>query len=296
MSEHSKNDNKRRGILMMLIAVIFFSLMDAVMKVLSAHYPAIQVTALRALTSMPLIVIYVIWRKAWPTLFRVRWSLHLFRVVIGIAMLTSFAFALKTLPLTEAYALFFISPLLIAALSIPFLGEKVTRTSWIAIVVGLLGVLVVLKPSGAGIISWAGLAILASASCYAFSAITVRLLSRTDSSESMVFWLMLGVSFGATLLAWSVWKPLLVEDYWLLLALAVTGFIGQLTITEAFKSAPAATIVPFEYSALVWGLGLDLLIWQTIPELRVFVGAGIIVASGIYLAKHEASGIEAEHP
>ncbi len=281
---------------MMLTAVIFFSLMDAVMKALSSHYPAIQVTALRALTSMPLIVIYVHWRKAWPTLFKVRWPLHAFRVVIGIAMLTSFAFALKTLPLTEAYALFFISPFLIAALSIPFLGEKVSRTSWIAIAVGLLGVLVVLKPSGAGIVSWAGFAVLASATCYAFSAITVRMLSRTDSSESMVFWLMLGVSFGATILAWSVWKPLLAEDYWLLLALAITGFIGQLTITEAFKSAPAATIVPFEYSALVWGLGLDLLIWQTVPELRVFVGAGIIVASGIYLAKHEASGIEAEHP
>ncbi len=296
MSEHSKNDNKRRGILMMLTAVIFFSLMDAVMKALSAHYPAIQVTALRALTSMPLIVIYVIWRKAVPTLFKVRWPLHLFRVVIGIAMLTSFAFALKTLPLIEAYALFFISPLLIAALSIPFLGEKVSRTSWIAIAVGLFGVLVVLKPSGAGVISWAGLAILASAICYAFSAITVRMLSRTDSSESMVFWLMLGVSFGATVLAWSVWKPLLAQDYWLLLALAITGFIGQLTITEAFKSAPAATIVPFEYSALVWGLGLDVLIWQTVPELRVFIGAGIIVASGIYLVRHEAAGIESEHP
>lgn len=281
---------------MMLTAVIFFSLMDAVMKALAVHYPAIQVAALRALTTMPLIVIYVLWRKAWPTLFKVRWPLHLFRVIIGIAMLTSFAFALKTLPLTEAYALFFISPLLIAALSIPFLAEKVSRTSWIAIAVGLLGVLVVLKPSGDGIISWAGFAVLASAICYAFSAITVRMLSRTDSSESMVFWLMLGVSFGATLLAWSVWKPLLAEDYWLLLALAITGFIGQLTITEAFKSAPAAIIVPFEYSALVWGLGLDLLIWQTVPELRVFLGAGIIVASGIYLAKHEASGIEAERP
>jgi drug/metabolite transporter (DMT)-like permease len=296
MSQYSKNDNKRRGILMMLTAVIFFSLMDAAMKALAVHYPAIQVTALRALMSMPLIVIYVFWRKALPTLFKVRWPLHVFRVLIGIAMLTSFAFALKTLPLTEAYALFFISPLLIAALSIPFLGEKVSRASWIAIAVGLLGVLVVLKPSGDGMISWAGLAILTSATCYAFSAITVRMLGRTDSSESMVFWLMLGMSFGATLLAWSVWKPLLAEDYWLLLALAFTGFIGQLAITEAFKLAPAATIVPFEYSALVWGLSLDLLIWQTVPGLRVFIGAGIIVISGIYLAKHEASGIEAEHP
>lgn len=296
MIDHSKNDNKRRGILMMLLAVVFFSLMDAVMKSLAAHYPAIQIAALRALTSMPLITFYVMWRKALPSLLNVRWPLHLFRAGVGIAMLTSFAFALKTLPLTEAYALFFIAPSIIAALSIPFLGEKVSRASWIAIVVGLIGVLIVLKPTVTGIFSWAGLAVLGSASCYAFSVLTVRLLSRTDSSESMVFWLMLGVAVGASLLAWSVWKPIRVEDYALLMGLAITGFIGQLTITEAFKLAPAATVTPFEYSALVWGLGLDLLFWQTMPGVRVLIGAAIIVASGIYLARHEASGMEAEHP
>lgn len=296
MLAHTKNDNKRRGILMMLLACVFFSLMDAVMKALSAHYPAIQVTAMRAISSLPLIIVYVVWRKAVPTLFKVRWPLHLFRVVVGIAMLTSFAFALKTLPLTEAYALFFISPLLIATLSIPFLGEKVSRASWIAIAFGMLGVLVVLKPSGEGLISLAGLAILGSATCYAFSAITVRMLGRTDSSESMVFWLMLGMSIGAALLARKVWKPILAEDYGLIMLLAGAGFVGQLAITEAFKRAPAAAVTPYEYSALVWGLGLDLLIWQTAPGLRVFIGAGIIVASGIYLAKHEASGLEAEHP
>lgn len=296
MLAHTKNDNKRRGILMMLLACVFFSLMDAVMKALSAHYPAIQVTAMRAISSLPLIIVYVVWRKAVPTLFKVRWPLHLFRVVVGIAMLTSFAFALKTLPLTEAYALFFISPLLIATLSIPFLGEKVSRASWIAIAFGMLGVLVVLKPSGEGLISLAGLAILGSATCYAFSAITVRMLGRTDSSESMVFWLMLGMSIGAALLARQVWKPILAEDYGLIMLLAGAGFVGQLAITEAFKRAPAAAVTPYEYSALVWGLGLDLLIWQTAPGLRVFIGAGIIVASGIYLAKHEASGLEAEHP
>jgi drug/metabolite transporter (DMT)-like permease len=112
----------------------------------------------------------------------------------------------------------------------------------------------------------------------------------------MVFWLMFGVSIGASLLAWQNWKTVQPEDFQLVLALAVTGFIGQLTITEAFKCAPAATVTPFEYSALAWGLSLDLLIWQTVPGLRLLIGAGIIVASGVYLAKHEASGIEAEHP
>jgi len=296
MRTNAKNDNRRRGILMMLLACLFFSLMDSVMKKLAGHYPAIQVTALRALTSMPLIIAYVLWRRALPGLWQVRWPLHLLRVGLGVAMLTSFAYAIRTLPLTEAYALFFVSPLFIAALSIPLLGERVHRASWIAIGCGMVGVLVVLKPTGAGIISLAGLAILFSASCYALSAITVRLLSRTDSSESMVFWLMLGVSLVATSAAWTGWRAVLPADYWLLAALAVTGFIGQLTITEAFKLAPAATVTPFEYSALAWGLGLDLLVWQTVPGLRVFIGAAIIVASGIYLARHEAKGIEAEHP
>ncbi len=296
MIDYSQNDNKRRGIVMMLLACLFFSLMDAVMKRLTADFPAIQVTALRAMSSLPLILLYVHWRGAWSSLWRIRWPLHLLRIGLGVAMLTLFAFALKQLPLTEAYALFYISPFAIAALSIPFLGEKVSKASWIAIVVGLVGVLVVLKPSGKGIVSLAGLAVLASALCYAFSAISVRLLSRTDSSESMVWWVMLGVAVVAGLIAAPGWVTVSSKYGWLLVALAITGFLGQLTITEAFKLAPAATVTPFEYSALAWGLGLDLLIWQTIPEFRVFIGAGIIVASGIYLARHEARGVEAEHP
>jgi drug/metabolite transporter (DMT)-like permease len=138
MGEHGKNDNKRRGIAMMLLACLFFSLMDAVMKKLAGHYPAMQVTALRALSSMPLIIVYVLWRKAGPSLFRVRWPLHLLRVGLGIAMLSLFAYALKSLPLTEAYALFYISPLAIAALSIPLLGENVSKASWVAITVGMM--------------------------------------------------------------------------------------------------------------------------------------------------------------
>lgn len=296
MHDYSRNDNKRRGIVMMLLACLFFSLMDAVMKRLAADFPAIQVTALRAMSSLPLILLYVHWRGAWASLWHIRWPLHLFRIGLGVAMLTLFAFALKRLPLTEAYALFYISPFAIAALSIPFLGEKVSRASWIAIVVGLIGVLVVLRPTGKGLVSLAGLAVLASAVCYACSAITVRLLSCTDSSESMVWWVMFGAAVIAGLIAAPGWVAISYKYGWLLAALAITGFLGQLTITEAFKLAPAATVTPFEYSALAWGLGLDLLIWQTIPEIRVFIGAGIIVASGVYLARHEAKGVEAEHP
>jgi drug/metabolite transporter (DMT)-like permease len=296
MAHDSKNDNKRRGILMMLAACLFFSLMDAVMKRLTDDYPPMQITAMRAISGLPLIILYVHWRGAWSGLMKIRWPLHVLRAVLGVTMLGLFIFAIKHLPLTEAYSLFYISPFAIAALSIPLLGERVARTSWVAISVGLIGVLVVLKPSGQGMVSWAGLAVLASALCYAVSAVSVRLLSRTDSAESMVFWMLLGVSVLAGLLSSRGWIPVRAEHLGLLAILGVTGFIGQLTITEAFRIAPAATVTPFEYSALAWSLGLDGLIWQVLPEARVFMGAAIIVASGVYLARHEAGLAEAERP
>ena len=296
MAHDSRNDNKRRGILMMLAACLFFSLMDAVMKRLTDDYPPMQITAMRAICGLPLIFLYVHWRGAWSGLLKIRWRLHVLRTVLGVTMLALFIFALKHLPLTEAYSLFYISPFAIAALSIPLLGERVARTSWVAISVGLIGVLVVLKPSGQGMVSWAGLAVLASALCYAVSAVSVRLLSRTDSAESMVFWMLLGVSLLAGLLSLRGWVPVRTEHLGLLAILGVTGFIGQLTITEAFRIAPAATVTPFEYSALAWSLGLDGLIWQTLPDARVYLGAAIIVASGVYLARHEAGLPEAERP
>lgn len=296
MSKYTQFDNKRRGIAMMLLACLFFSLMDAVMKQLTDDYSPLQITAMRALSGLPLIAAYVHWRGAWSSLRRVRWPLHVLRTVLGVLMLSLFIYAIKNLPLTEAYSLFYISPFAIAALSIPLLGERVSRASWVAIIVGLIGVLVVLKPSGQGMVSLAGLAVLGAALCYAVSAITVRLLSRTDSAESMVFWMLVGVGLLAGVLAAPNWVAIRAEHTGLLIALAITGFIGQLTITEAFRIAPAATVTPFEYSALAWALGLDVLLWQAWPEWRVLIGAGIIVASGVYLARHEASLPEAERP
>ena len=112
----------------------------------------------------------------------------------------------------------------------------------------------------------------------------------------MVWWAMAGIAVLAGLLAVPEWVPVERRHLLSLAGLAVTGFFGQLTITEAFRIAPAATVTPFEYSALAWALGLDALIWQVLPEARVFIGAAIIVASGIYLARHEAGLPESERP
>jgi drug/metabolite transporter (DMT)-like permease len=285
-----------RSIYAMLLAVSLFSLMDTAMKLLSAHYPAMQVAALRCLTSLPLVVAYVAWRGAFGSLMRVRWNMHLLRAVLGIAMLALFAYGLQTLSLAEAYTIFFIAPALIAALSVLFLKERVDLARWAAIAVGMGGVLVVLRPTGAGFFTLGGLAVLAAAAMYAISAVAARILARTDSSEQRVLWLMVMMSFGATALAAPGWLPLRAADTLLLCGLAVSGFLGQLAINEAFGSGEASKVAPFEYAALAWGVGFDWLLWSTLPDRYTMLGAAIIIGSGIYLIRHESGHAEAEHP
>ena len=293
MTSHNPN---LRSIYAMLAAAGMFSLMDTAMKLLSETYPAMQVTALRALSSLPLVCLYLLYRGAFKNVLKVRWPLHVLRGVLGILMITLFAYGLKRLSLAEAYSLFFIAPLLITALSVFILKERVDLARWCAIVVGLGGVLVVLRPEGGDFLSLAGLAVLAAAACYAVSAITGRILSRTDASESMVFWLMIMMAAGGVALCWHDWVAIRREDWLLLAGLSVSGFLGQLAITEAFRSGKASSVAPFEYSALAWGMSLDWLLWRTLPDQYTLIGAAIIIASGIYLVRKEAAHMESEHP
>ena len=293
MPSHNPN---LRSIYAMLAAAGLCSLMDTAMKLLSETYPAMQVTALRALSSLPLVCLYLLYRGAFKNVLKVRWPLHVLRGVLGILMITLFAYGLKRLSLAEAYSLFFIAPLLITALSVFILKERVDLARWCAIVVGLGGVLVVLRPEGGDFLSLAGLAVLAAAACYAVSAITGRILSRTDASESMVFWLMIMMAAGGVALCWHEWVAIRREDWLLLAGLSVSGFLGQLAITEAFRSGKASSVAPFEYSALAWGMSLDWLLWRTLPDQYTLIGAAIIIASGIYLVRKEAAHMESEHP
>lgn len=276
-----------RGIVAMLLAVGFFSLMDGGLKQLSGHYPPMQVAALRGLSGLPLVMAWVLATGTVVGLLRIRWRLHLLRAGLSIMMLSAFAFALKQMPMTSAYAIFFVAPLLITALSVPMLGEHVGPRRWAAIAVGLVGVLVVLRPTGEGLFGWAGLAVVVAAAGYALSAILVRVLHRTDSGQSMVFWMLVMTAVGASLLALPGWVPLRAADAWVIAGVGVTGFLGQVAITEAFRSGQASVVAPFEYSALAWGLGLDLMIWGVLPDGWTFFGAGIIVASGLYMVHRE---------
>lgn len=282
--------------LAMLAAIGFFSLMDAGLKVLVGEYPAIQVAALRGAASFPLVLAWALATVGPRALVRVRWPLHLLRGALSVAMMFGFAYSLRSLPLSTAYTLFFIAPLLVTALSVPVLRERVGPRRWGAIFVGLFGVLVVMRPTGEGLFTLGGLAVLMAATCYAVSAIMVRVLGRTDSTQVMVFWMVTMLAIGAGVLAAPVWVPVRAEHWLLIAGVGVTGALGQYGITEAFRRGEASVVAPLEYTALAWGVALDLALWGVLPDAITWVGAAIIVASGLYLLRRERVHSEAEHP
>ena len=279
--------NNIRGAIVMVVAVGSLSLLDAGMKTLSAAYPPLQVAALRGMASLPFVLLWVAFRGGLPQLLRVRFPLHLLRAALGIFMLVAFVYGVRTLPLSEAYSIFFVAPLLITAFAALVLRERVGWQRWLAIAVGLGAVVFMLNPSGQGMISRAGLAIFLAAIGYAVSAITVRVLGRTDTTESMVFWLMFLVALGAGLMSIPQWKAIETQHWIVIAGIAVTGSVGQWAITEAFRIAEASFIAPLEYTALAWGAGLDLVLWQTTPGPRALIGAAVIIASGLYLMRRE---------
>lgn len=284
------------AIVMMLTAVALFALMDAGLKLLSPHYPPLQVAALRGLASLPLVLVWVLWTAKPATLWRVHWPLHLLRGVLGIGMMFGFVYGLRTMPLSTAYAITFVAPMLVTAMAGPLLGERVGPGRWAAIVVGLVGVLVILRPTGQGMATLGGLAILLAAICYAASAITVRLLAQRDSIQSMVLWFIVLLSLGAGIMAAPNWLPLQASDLWVIAGVGVSGSLAQVALTEAFRRGEASLIAPFEYSALVWGVCLDLALWNVLPDGVTWIGAGIIVVSGLYLLRREKIPLETEHP
>ena len=285
-----------RGMLSMLLAVASFALMDAALKVLTPFYPPMQVAALRGLSSLPLVALWVLIDGGPRQILQVRWSLHLLRGLLSIVMLSSFAYALRSLPLAETYSLFFIAPLIITALAALVLREHVDWRGWSAIVAGFCGTLIVLRPSGAGVLTLAGLAVLVSASGYAVSAIAVRVLGRSDTTQAMVFWLLSMTSAFAGTIAWHDWIALRPEHWVVLAGLGLSGAIGQYAITDAFRRAPASRIAPLEYTALIWGIILDRVLWNTLPDAITLTGAAVIITSGLYLLRRERIRSEVEHP
>jgi drug/metabolite transporter (DMT)-like permease len=277
-----------RGIFAMLAAVAFFAVMDAQLKLLAGHYGPMQVAFLRGVTSLPFVLLPVLVRGRLARLRPVNVRLHVARGALSVLMLGSFIFAVRESSLATTYSIFMCAPLLVAALSAPMLGERVAGAQWGAITVGLAGVLLMIAPRGGGEwVSLGALAAVVAVATYSLSVVTLRLLARTDTTESMVFWFAVLLSVGAGLLAIPDWVPLAADHWPLLVGVGITGALGQHLITEAFRHAPAAVVAPFEYTALLWGVTLDLVIWRVLPGAVTLAGGTIVIGAGLYLLARE---------
>ena len=292
----SPDSHSGRAVLLMILAIGLLACMDGMLKALSAHYPAIQVSALRGLSSLPFAFAWALWRIGARGLLRVRWSLQLLRGVLGVGMMVGFISALAAMPLSTVYAAFFVAPLIVTLLAIPLLGERIGPRRWTAIAMGLAGVLLVLRPDAVGLSLWGGLAVLGSAFCYALSAVLVRILGRTDATPSMVFWMLAVMGTVAAVLAAPAWRPIDTAHWPLIAGVGVLGMLGQVAITEAFRQGEASVVAPFEYTALLYSVAMDAMIWGVLPDRLTWAGAGVIVASGLYLLRRERVHAEAEKP
>jgi drug/metabolite transporter (DMT)-like permease len=149
-------------------------------------------------------------------------------------------------------------------------------------------VLVVLQPWGnAGFSMIAASAAALATVCYSLSGLTVRSLGRSNSSMSMVFWYLLLVGIATGLLAIGDWRPVLGSDWVWLIGIGITGALGQMWLTDAFRRAPPSVVGPFEYTAILWAFAIDWIFWGASPSLSLVAGAGIVIASGIVVILDE---------
>ena len=280
-------ERRLRAIAIMIAAVAAFSFMDGLLKLLAAYYPPMQVAALRGATSLPFTLLPVLLRGRLQDLKPRRWPMHLLRGLLSVLVLGGFIYAVRVLSLANAYAVFLSAPLIVAALSVPLLGERIDGRNWIAILVGLVGVLTMLRPSASGLSTLGTLAALVGAIAYALSAIAVRVLTRSDTTVSVVFWTVGLMTAFTTAISAPRWVPIEYAHWKWLLGLGVLAAIGQYLLTEAFRSAPPSVVTPFEYTALLWGVAIDRLVWHVLPSARVCFGGGLVIATGLYLIWHQ---------
>ncbi|WP_372399475.1 DMT family transporter [Azospirillum sp. HJ39] len=270
-----------------LIAILLFAAMDTLIKVLTADYPVPQLMFVRSLVAFLLVGGYTLVRGGGIAAMRTRrpWG-HVWRSFAGLISMGCFFYAFRELPLADVYVLSFAGPLFITALSAPLLGEPVGWRRWAAVVVGFGGVVVMAQPSaGAPLVPV--LVGLAAALFYALAALAVRGLSRTETSASIVLYLLLTTTVVSGALAVPVWTAPTALGLGLMSLVGMLGAGAQVLLTQAFRRAPPAVVAPFEYTGMVWASLFGWLVFGDLPTVPVLAGAMVIIGSGLYILHRE---------
>jgi drug/metabolite transporter (DMT)-like permease len=271
-----------RGIILILIANLGFAGMDAVSKTLVVDYPVAQILWVRYAFFAAFATALSL-RSGGPLagLRSQRPALNVLRAVILLAEIGCFVVAFRYLPLAETHSIAAVYPLIITALSAVVLGEFVGPRRWAAVAVGFVGVVVILRP-GLGVFNPAALIPLAGAALFAVYQIMTKVVARRDSMVTILLytgW----IGFALTSLTGPFyWTPPDVKG-WILLPIAgFMGVVGHLLLIKALELAPASVLQPFNYTLLVWATAVGFLVFGDLPDTVTVLGAGIVVASGLY--------------
>ncbi|HEX2553348.1 MAG TPA: DMT family transporter [Microvirga sp.] len=274
-----------RGIALIVGSTLFFSGADVIAKALTATLPPAEVAWLRYLT-FALIVVPLLFVRGGPGLSARRPSLQILRGLGMVGSALFFTAGLRYLPVADSTAIYFVSPILITALSIPFLGETVGWRRWAAALVGLLGVLVVIRP-GTSAFEMASLFPLAGATCWAAASIVTRKTSGTDRPiTTMGYSALVGLAATTAMLAFDFVVPT-GPQIALGLAFGALSTLGHWLVVLAYRHASASLIAPYGYAQLIWAGVLGFLVFGTLPDAVTIAGAAIIAASGLYTACRE---------
>ena len=275
-----------RGALFALAAFAVFASHDAIIKSLGGTLSPVQILFFATLFGFPLVGMMLMRDRTDGTLVpRHPWWVALRTLSAAVSALSAF-YAFTTLPLAQVYAILFAAPLLITVLAIPILGERVRLRRSLAVLVGLAGVMIVLRP-GSAALEPGHLAALAAAVFSALSAIIVRKIGAAERSVVLIIYpLMANFLLMGALLPF-VYVPMEARELGATAVIAALGFTGMLLVIGAYRAGEAVVIAPMQYSQIIWATLWGFLFFSEVPDAATMIGAGVVIASGTYIVLRE---------
>ena len=290
MSQFSSEDHYGTAVAYLLFGVIAGLGLDLCAKWLLADYSLPQFVFLRSIFGLLFFLITARFYGGLGSLRTTRWRWHLFRTLLATGAMFGFFYGLSRMPLVNALTIVFTAPLFVTGLSVPFLGEHVGWRRWLAVVVGFIGALIVLRP-GVGMFTPAAIGVIFAALCYAGLALSARKLAATESSFSLAVYLVTGPFLvSATLVTGDFTAPTITG--WIFFALAgLCSALAWVGIVGGYRRAPPAMLAPFEYTALIGAAAAGYLIWNEVPDAWVITGGMVIIGSGLFIVHREIGNV-----
>jgi drug/metabolite transporter (DMT)-like permease len=284
--------DKLQAVGAMVMAVASLSCMDALGKRVAAEYSVFQMLAIRSTIALAILTAWLAARGQLTVLHTSQLGGHALRSVCGLVAFVSFYAALRHLPLADAVAVAFGSPFLVTALARVILKEPVGARRWIAIAVGFLGMLIIVRP-GADAFRPATLLVLLSALSYALLMLLARGMTRPgrphESTFAFVFYMLAGQAAAGWLVTIRTWRAPEAAALAEMAAMGVLAILGNYGLAYAFRTAPVATVAPFEYTGLIWAVVLGAVLFGDFPTTSFWVGAAVIIWAGVYTLRTDSA-------